>query len=217
MVPLRSPQQWLPCSHLPSSCASCLTCWFKPPQPLQALEPSALIALQLLAPGGRLVLVGDPQQLPATVVSRAAAAAALAQSLFERLMQVRLDSVLLICGWACRLGRQARQLLSTCVDELQLWLQMCRTGPSAVHAAAHCACCARFACPAPPPPAVNGVLCSRHARAGWLPAVHAAPAVPHAPRNLGLAILVLLPRQAVGASHSSWVHEALTFLLGRCC
>ncbi|KAL4457300.1 hypothetical protein ABPG75_012165 [Micractinium tetrahymenae] len=53
----------------------------------QALEPSTLIALQLLAPGGRLVLVGDPQQLPATVVSRAAAAASLAQSLFERLMQ----------------------------------------------------------------------------------------------------------------------------------
>ncbi len=49
-----------------------------------------LIALQLLAPAGRLVLVGDPQQLPATVVSRAAAAAALAQSLFERLMQARL-------------------------------------------------------------------------------------------------------------------------------
>jgi hypothetical protein len=54
---------------------------------VQALEPSTLIALQLLAPGGRLVLVGDPQQLPATVVSRAAAAAALAQSLFERLQQ----------------------------------------------------------------------------------------------------------------------------------
>ncbi len=54
---------------------------------MQALEPSTLIALQLLAPGGRLVLVGDPQQLPATVVSRAAAAASLAQSLFERLMQ----------------------------------------------------------------------------------------------------------------------------------
>lgn len=60
----------------------------RPSSPLlQALEPSTLIALQLLAPGGRLVLVGDPQQLPATVVSRAAAAAALAQSLFERLMQ----------------------------------------------------------------------------------------------------------------------------------
>jgi hypothetical protein len=54
----------------------------------QALEPSSLIALQLLAPGGRLVLVGDPAQLPATVVSRAAAGAALAQSLFERLQQV---------------------------------------------------------------------------------------------------------------------------------
>ena len=56
--------------------------------PHQALEPSTLIALQLLVPGGRLVLVGDPQQLPATVLSRAAAAASLAQSLFERLMRV---------------------------------------------------------------------------------------------------------------------------------
>lgn len=51
----------------------------------QALEPSTLIPLQLLAPSSRVVLVGDPRQLPATVVSRAAAAASLAQSLFERL------------------------------------------------------------------------------------------------------------------------------------
>ncbi|GAB4823482.1 hypothetical protein N2152v2_010528 [Parachlorella kessleri] len=51
----------------------------------QALEPSTLIPLQLLAPGARVILVGDPRQLPATVVSRAAAAASLAQSLFERL------------------------------------------------------------------------------------------------------------------------------------
>jgi hypothetical protein len=55
---------------------------------LQALEPSTLIVLQLLAPGGRVVLVGDPCQLPATVISRAASAAALGQSLFERLQKV---------------------------------------------------------------------------------------------------------------------------------
>ncbi|KAK9830550.1 hypothetical protein WJX72_012414 [[Myrmecia] bisecta] len=53
----------------------------------QALEPAALIALQLVAPSGRIVLVGDPKQLPATVISRAAEAANLAQSLFERLQQ----------------------------------------------------------------------------------------------------------------------------------
>lgn len=69
---------------------------------IQALEPSALIALQLLAPGGRLVLVGDPQQLPATVVSRAAAAAALAQSLFERLMQARLGCWVHDAGFVTR-------------------------------------------------------------------------------------------------------------------
>ena len=44
--------------------------------------------LQLLAPGGQVVLVGDPKQLPPTVLSRAAEASNLAQSLFERLQQV---------------------------------------------------------------------------------------------------------------------------------
>ena len=47
-----------------------------------------LIPLQLLAREGRLVLVGDPQQLPATVLSRAAERAGLGTSLFERLQQV---------------------------------------------------------------------------------------------------------------------------------
>jgi len=59
------------------------------PQAAQALEPAALIPLPLLAPAGRVVLVGDPAQLPATVLSKAAAAANLAQSLFERLQRVR--------------------------------------------------------------------------------------------------------------------------------
>jgi senataxin len=36
-------------------------------------------------PAGRIVLVGDPCQLPPTVLSRAAEAAMLTQSLFERL------------------------------------------------------------------------------------------------------------------------------------
>ncbi|KAK3260650.1 hypothetical protein CYMTET_30404, partial [Cymbomonas tetramitiformis] len=53
----------------------------------QALEPATLIPLQLLAPGGRCVLVGDPLQLPATVLSRDAAAHGLEQSLFERLQR----------------------------------------------------------------------------------------------------------------------------------
>ena len=59
------------------------------PQAAQALEPAALIPLPLLSPVGRVVLVGDPAQLPATVLSKAAAAANLAQSLFERLQRVR--------------------------------------------------------------------------------------------------------------------------------
>ena len=59
-------------------------------QAAQALEPAALIALQLIAPGARVVLVGDPKQLPPTVLSRAAEASHLAQSLFERLQQVSL-------------------------------------------------------------------------------------------------------------------------------
>jgi superfamily I DNA and/or RNA helicase len=36
---------------------------------------------------GRVVLVGDPKQLPPTVLSKEAAAARLAQSLFERLQR----------------------------------------------------------------------------------------------------------------------------------
>ena len=54
------------------------------------MEPAALIPLQMLAPKGSVVLVGDPQQLPATVLSRAARKAGLALSLFERLQQVHI-------------------------------------------------------------------------------------------------------------------------------
>ena len=57
-------------------------------QAAQALEPAALVALRLLAAGGTCVLVGDPQQLPATVLSRAAEAGHLTQSMFERLQRV---------------------------------------------------------------------------------------------------------------------------------
>ncbi len=59
-----------------------------PDQAGQALEPSVLIPLQLLGREGRTVLVGDPQQLPATVLSRPAERAGLGLSLFERLQQV---------------------------------------------------------------------------------------------------------------------------------
>ena len=59
------------------------------PQAAQALEPAALIPMPMLSATGRVVLVGDPAQLPATVLSGAAAAANLAQSLFERLQRVR--------------------------------------------------------------------------------------------------------------------------------
>lgn len=53
----------------------------------QALEPASLIALQLLKPNGKAVLVGDPKQLPATVLSKLADRHHLKQSLFERLQK----------------------------------------------------------------------------------------------------------------------------------
>ena len=53
------------------------------------MEPAALVPLQMLAPRGCAVLVGDPQQLPATVISWAAQQAGLPLSLFQRLQQVR--------------------------------------------------------------------------------------------------------------------------------
>lgn len=56
-----------------------------PPPPLQAVEVAALIPLR--AGCQRLVLVGDPLQLPATVFSSHASAAGYERSLFERLQQ----------------------------------------------------------------------------------------------------------------------------------
>lgn len=57
-------------------------------QAAQAVEPSILIAFQLLAPKAKIILVGDPQQLPPTILSRSAQAANFTQSLFQRLQQV---------------------------------------------------------------------------------------------------------------------------------
>lgn len=51
----------------------------------QALEPASLIPLQFSSPTAPLVLVGDQQQLPATVLSSAALRRGLDQSLFARL------------------------------------------------------------------------------------------------------------------------------------
>lgn len=68
----------------------------------QAVEPAALIPLQMLAPHGTVVLVGDPMQLPATVISRAAEKAGLSLSLFERLSQVQLTSLCLPYAWCCQ-------------------------------------------------------------------------------------------------------------------
>ena len=80
----------------------------------QAVEPAALIPLQMLAPRGSVVLVGDPQQLPATVLSRAARKAGLALSLFERLQQVHMDPLQLrkavhhlVIVWKCSAGPHA--------------------------------------------------------------------------------------------------------------
>ena len=63
----------------------------------QAVEPAALVPLQMVAPQGCAVLVGDPQQLPATVISRAAQQAGLPLSLFQRLQQARPPGQLTSC------------------------------------------------------------------------------------------------------------------------
>ena len=55
--------------------------------PHQAVEPSCLIPLRF--GGQKLILVGDPRQLPATVKSKNAAALGLERSLFERLEEAR--------------------------------------------------------------------------------------------------------------------------------
>eukprot|EP00898_Chlorokybus_atmophyticus_P002657 jgi/Chlat1/3392/Chrsp23S03726 len=62
----------------------------------QALEPATLVPLRSLA-GTRscCVLVGDPKQLPATVLSRSAARLGYEQSLFERLQKAGFPVVLL--------------------------------------------------------------------------------------------------------------------------
>jgi hypothetical protein len=98
-------------------------------QAAQAVEPAALIPLQMLKPDGKVVLVGDPKQLPATVVSRAADKAGLSRSMFERLQQVPCSKPLpLIASFqaafsnhrdrkVCCLGagEQNRSLCSCCV------------------------------------------------------------------------------------------------------
>ena len=81
----------------------------------QAVEPAARIPLQMRAPRGAVVLVGDPQQLPATVLSRAAQKAGLPLSLFERLQQVHILHA--TCAQNCHnttLGVQCRLHADDC-------------------------------------------------------------------------------------------------------
>lgn len=59
----------------------------------QTTEPASLIPLRFGC--RRLVLVGDPRQLPATVLSRSAERAGLGRSLFERLEQAEHEVVML--------------------------------------------------------------------------------------------------------------------------
>lgn len=59
----------------------------------QTTEPSCLIPLRLGC--RRLVLVGDPRQLPATVLCKSAAVAGLGRSLFERLERADHEVVML--------------------------------------------------------------------------------------------------------------------------
>lgn len=50
----------------------------------QATEPLTLVPLRLLKPSARVVLVGDPNQLPPTVISSRANKKGLGRSMFER-------------------------------------------------------------------------------------------------------------------------------------
>ena len=68
-------------------------------------QAAEIAALQPLLYGCRhLVLVGDPQQLPATLFSAAAKASLLERSLFERLAQagtpVKVGQAALTCTWS---------------------------------------------------------------------------------------------------------------------
>ncbi|KAF4754217.1 hypothetical protein FOZ62_027468 [Perkinsus olseni] len=72
----------------------------------QAIEPSALIPLKLRGVK-RLVLVGDPQQLPATVVSMEAKALRYERSLFERLVDA---------GWQAHLLDEQYRMLPEIAD-----------------------------------------------------------------------------------------------------
>ena len=66
----------------------------------QAVEPSSLVPLQLGV--DRCVMVGDPSQLPATVISEKATRARYQQSLFERLQRCGHSVHLLDVQYRCR-------------------------------------------------------------------------------------------------------------------
>lgn len=70
----------------------------------QTTEPSCLIPLRLGC--RRLVLVGDPRQLPATVLCKAAAQAGLGRSLFERLERADHEVVMLTIQYRMHPGKR---------------------------------------------------------------------------------------------------------------
>ncbi|KAF4666382.1 hypothetical protein FOL47_004119 [Perkinsus chesapeaki] len=72
----------------------------------QAIEPSALIPLKLRGVK-RLIMVGDPQQLPATVMSAEAKALRYERSLFERLVSA---------GWQAHLLDEQYRMLPEIAD-----------------------------------------------------------------------------------------------------
>lgn len=81
------------------------------------------MALQLLRPAGRAVLVGDPQQLPPTVLSRAAAARHLSQSLFARLQRV---NALETCLCKCCTVHPCSSITPA---HARLWKSVLKSGP----------------------------------------------------------------------------------------
>ena len=65
----------------------------------QAVEPSSLIPLRYGC--SQCILVGDPQQLPATVISRAAARSGYDKSLFARMVEAGLPYTMLDTQYRC--------------------------------------------------------------------------------------------------------------------
>lgn len=162
----------------------------------QAVEPASLVPLHLLAPGGKLVLVGDPKQLPATVISCGAAAGMLSQSLFERCQKVSSRTIALRRTWGAVPAERGLLHLGGAVQGVtRARLRRGPPGPprhSEVSAALPAPLLGRSRTRCLLRSMQSTRPCPRPHSTGWDPSGDADGAVPHAPRHLGLASQILL-------------------------